>query len=162
MGWPGPAMEFPFDTTRTAADLVFSGALLRYPGICWILPHAGGTLLQMAERLTRMSNTFAGQSWLQSKYPGAPGDSGQVRESFLRLNLDLCWNTHSPVLASLVDFIGAEHLLFGTDSPISPMAARDLALLDESTAIGADVKALLRRGNALRLFPGLAARIGAP
>src|SRR5262245_3413338 len=50
--WPGFMMEYPFDTTRAAVNLVFSGALVRYPRIKFILPHAGGLMPYFAWRLS--------------------------------------------------------------------------------------------------------------
>ena len=50
--WPGFMIEYPFDTTRAAVNLVFSGALERFPNIRFILSHAGGTLPYLAWRLS--------------------------------------------------------------------------------------------------------------
>ena len=50
--WPGFMMEYPFDTTRAAVNLVFSGAIVRYPRIKFILPHAGGLMPYFAWRLS--------------------------------------------------------------------------------------------------------------
>ena len=46
--WPGFMIEYPFDTTRAAVNLLFSGALERFPNIKFILSHAGGTLPSLA------------------------------------------------------------------------------------------------------------------
>ena len=45
-------MEYLFDTTRAAVNLVFSGAIERYPRIRFILPHAGGLMPYFAWRLS--------------------------------------------------------------------------------------------------------------
>ena len=45
-------IEYPFDTTRAAVNLLFSGALERFPKIRFILSHAGGTLPYLAWRLS--------------------------------------------------------------------------------------------------------------
>src|SRR5579862_8720884 len=50
--WPGFMIEYPFDTTRAAVNLLFSGALERFPDIHFILSHAGGTLPYLAWRLS--------------------------------------------------------------------------------------------------------------
>lgn len=42
MNIPAFLVEYPFDTTRAAINLVLSGAMDRYPRIRFILPHAGG------------------------------------------------------------------------------------------------------------------------
>src|SRR6516225_782636 len=39
--WPAFMMEYLFDTTRAAVNLIFSGAIERFPRVRFILPHAG-------------------------------------------------------------------------------------------------------------------------
>jgi predicted TIM-barrel fold metal-dependent hydrolase len=41
---PRSILEFPFETTRTAVDLIRNGVLDRHPRIRFLLPHVGGTL----------------------------------------------------------------------------------------------------------------------
>jgi 6-methylsalicylate decarboxylase len=43
-GVAGPLVDYPFDTTRTAVQLVLNGIVDRYPGARIILAHAGGFL----------------------------------------------------------------------------------------------------------------------
>ena len=50
--WPAFMMEYLFDTTRAAVNLIFSGAIARYPRIRFILPHAGGLVPYFAWRLS--------------------------------------------------------------------------------------------------------------
>ena len=50
--WPGFMMEYLFDTTRAAANLLLSGAIERFPRIRFILAHAGGVLPYFAWRLS--------------------------------------------------------------------------------------------------------------
>src|SRR5260370_40915307 len=40
--WPGFVMEYLFDTTRAVVNLIFSGAIARFPRVQFILPHPGG------------------------------------------------------------------------------------------------------------------------
>src|SRR5262249_36230344 len=49
--WPGFVMEYLFDTTRAAVNLLLGGTRERFPDIKFILPHAGGTLPYFAWRL---------------------------------------------------------------------------------------------------------------
>jgi predicted TIM-barrel fold metal-dependent hydrolase len=37
-------VEYPFETTRVAANLIYNGITSRYPDIKWILAHGGGAL----------------------------------------------------------------------------------------------------------------------
>ena len=50
--WPYFMMEYLFDTTRAVVNLVFGGALERYPRIRFILPHAGGLVPYFSWRLS--------------------------------------------------------------------------------------------------------------
>src|SRR5262249_8769044 len=50
--WPGFMMEYLFDTTRAAVNLVFGGAIIRYPRIRFVLAHAGGLMPYFAWRLS--------------------------------------------------------------------------------------------------------------
>ena len=50
--WPGFMMEYLFDTTRAAVNLLLTGALERFPRIRFILAHAGGVLPYFAWRLS--------------------------------------------------------------------------------------------------------------
>ncbi len=50
--WPGFMMEYVFDTTRAAVNLVFGGAIERFPRIRFVLAHAGGLMPYFAWRLS--------------------------------------------------------------------------------------------------------------
>ena len=50
--WPGFMMEYLFDTTRAAVNLVFGGAIERFPRIRFVLAHAGGLMPYFAWRLS--------------------------------------------------------------------------------------------------------------
>src|SRR5262249_58887504 len=45
-------MEYLFDTTRAVVNLMFGGALERYPRVRFILPHAGGLAPYFSWRLS--------------------------------------------------------------------------------------------------------------
>src|SRR5215813_766233 len=53
--WPGFMMEYVFDTTRAAVNLVFSGAVERFPRIRFVLAHAGGLMPYFDWRLEQLS-----------------------------------------------------------------------------------------------------------
>jgi predicted TIM-barrel fold metal-dependent hydrolase len=54
-GIPVGSIEYATDTTRTIAHLVFSGTTTRFPDICWIFSHSGGTLPFLTGRFTRLA-----------------------------------------------------------------------------------------------------------
>ena len=48
---PRPIVDYPCETTRAAANLLFNGVLAKMPAIRFILSHAGGTLPFLAHRI---------------------------------------------------------------------------------------------------------------
>ncbi|MFF4656241.1 amidohydrolase family protein [Streptomyces sp. NPDC001381] len=60
LGRPRPMLEFPFETTRAVTHLVLGGVLERYPGIRFIVPHAGGTLPALADRIAAFALASGG------------------------------------------------------------------------------------------------------
>jgi 6-methylsalicylate decarboxylase len=61
-GIPGPFVDFPFDTTRTAVDMVMKGVFQRHGKVRVILSHAGGFLPYAAQRFASCAATMPGQS----------------------------------------------------------------------------------------------------
>jgi predicted TIM-barrel fold metal-dependent hydrolase len=51
LGRPRPMIEFIFDTARAVTDLILSGTLIRHPGMRIIVPHGGGALPLLADRI---------------------------------------------------------------------------------------------------------------
>ena len=66
-GWNIPRMivDYPFETTRVATNLIFNGVMERLPDIQFILSHSGGALPFLAHRIT----IFDSQTPFQEKYP---------------------------------------------------------------------------------------------
>ena len=54
-----PALiEFVFDTTRAVTHLVLSGTLERCPDLRLIVPHAGGTIPFLVDRISLLAARF--------------------------------------------------------------------------------------------------------
>jgi aminocarboxymuconate-semialdehyde decarboxylase len=105
--WLMPLLGFTFDTTLTAAKLVFSGVAERYPGIKWVLNHAGGAIPYLAERLDRGYEAFKECRAHISKPP-----STYLKDFYFdAVNFD------PQALQLCVDFAGPEHVLAGSDYP---------------------------------------------
>ena len=66
-GWDIPRMliDYPFETTRVAINLIFQGVMARYPDIRFILSHSGGTLPFLAHRVS----VFDKSTTFQDNYP---------------------------------------------------------------------------------------------
>ena len=146
LGRPRPMIEFLFDTTRAVASLVLNGVVDRYPGIRFIVPHCGAALPVLADRIA----AFAVMESL-SRPIDVVGALG-------RLHYDVAGFALPRALPALLNLVGSDRLLYGSDHPFTPdWAAYGLAeaLAASDVVTGAD-RVLLCRGNAAALFPRLA------
>jgi predicted TIM-barrel fold metal-dependent hydrolase len=101
-------IEYTADTTRAIANLLFKGAINRYRGIRWIFSHGGGTVPFVAERLTRIPETYKN---LASTVPNG------VMPELQRFYYDLAQASFPSALAALTKIIPVSQLLWGTDFP---------------------------------------------
>lgn len=153
LGRPAPMIEYPLDTTRTVVDLIFSGALARYPRLRIIVPHGGGALPTLAPRIA----AFAGRPFVQP----SPESGAEVLTLLRRLYYDVVQSGHPAPLSALREIADPEHLLFGTDWPFGPTESSlvNLQRLAASDMSDADL-ARMARHNAHGLFPRLPCRCG--
>ena len=135
---PRPMLEFPFDTTRTVTDLLFSGALERFDGIRFVIPHCGGTLALLADRVELFRTTFT------------PGSGASTRDQLAGLWFDLAGTPFPTQVPALASVVGTGRLLYGSDFCFTPPEAvgRQLASID---AAGPEWRDLTTR-NADRLL----------
>ncbi len=148
---PAPMIEFPFDTTRSAVSLLYSGALTRHPGINFILPHAGGTLPFLASRIV-----LVGSIPVMGTRAVAPADAMQALAGFY---YDTALSVTPAQIAALRALAPVSQLLYGTDFPFANeprvrMAEDAFA----SLVFTAEEQEMVRQGNAARLFAAFAAR----
>jgi aminocarboxymuconate-semialdehyde decarboxylase len=131
----------PLETTIAAAQLVVSGVLERHPGLKILLAHGGGALPALRGRLRR---AFGVRQEAQAQ--GARGPD----ESLRRLYFDSL--THDcAVLADLVAFAGAGHVLLGSDRPFDMGTDRPVEEI-RTLGLSAEDEQLLLGGNAARLL----------
>lgn len=146
---PPASLEFPFDTTRAIANLLFTGTLLRTRSVKYIFSHAGGTIPFLAERLARLE-----------RRPDLAQHAPQgVLAELRRLHFDVALSAGPLTLSALLRFTTPDHVLFASDFPHAPEPAMAGSVDGLATAglEPADLE-LIERGNALRLMP----RLGAP
>ena len=148
---PAPMIEFPFDTTRTAVSLLYSGALLRHPRINFILPHAGGTLPFLAVRIAGVGSFPA----LGARALPPP----EALQAFAHFYYDTALAVMPQQIAALRALAPITQILYGSDFPFAPA---DRVHLTEAafTALPftPEEEELVRRGNASRLFVKFAER----
>jgi len=140
--WPGFVMEYLFDTTRAAVNLIFSGTLIRYPRIRFILPHAGGTMPYFAWRLSI-------SPMLDQRMPDlSPTD---VMQQLRRFWFDNALSPEGRTISTLNEVAGSDRLVFGSDWPFV-RSALDLAVRAHDS-IEPQQRTAIDRNNALALFP---------
>ena len=148
--WPGFMIEYVFDTTRAAVNLLFSGALERFPSIRFILSHAGGTLPFIA--------------WRLSVSPMIDARLKQRSREKIFAGLKSFW--YDNALASGAQPMGAlsrvaakERILFGSDWPFcnDRVVAEEVKDFTARGFLAPDAIAMIARQNALAAFSQRAA-----
>jgi aminocarboxymuconate-semialdehyde decarboxylase len=115
------------ERTLVFAALVFGGVLDRFPDLNLLLAHAGGYTPYGIPRMDKVAGALPGDFDGQMR-PPFPGDDGfsqkLVPSEYLgRFHYDCC--TYSgPVLRFLIDTVGIDHVVLGTDYP-APMVLHD-------------------------------------
>jgi predicted TIM-barrel fold metal-dependent hydrolase len=144
--YPPWLFEYPFDTARALANLIYSGTLERYPQIRFQFAHLGGTALFLAHRLASLADREP------DKATQAPaGALAYLRRQYYDTGL----SNNTAALASTLKVTDLEHVVFGSDWPYlaQPPGAdptEDFGLLPDADR--AKIDAL----NAAALVPRLA------
>jgi len=135
------AVGNPVETTVTAAHMVLSGVMQKYPRLKVLLAHGGGTILSLRGRL-RHAASFQPQARARL--------TESVDDSLRRFYYDTV--THdADLLQELVEYVGAEHVLLGSDYPFD-MGVEYPARIIEELDLGDADKTLILGGNAERLM----------
>ena len=144
--WPAFIMEYLFDTTRAAVNLLMGGSLDRYPDIKFILPHAGGTLPYFAWRLasTPVIDPTMPQ-WSRAEF------AGKLRHFWY----DIAISSGPTTMGALKTVADPSKIVFGSDWPFvqAPLVA-EAVKLHTAPGLHSDAeRAGIDRRNALKLFP---------
>ena len=142
------AMDFTFDTTRAAFNMVWRGTVERYPDIQFVLAHAGGTVPYLSWRF----NLLWGSPEVQARAP--KGALHYLRQYYY----DTALSPTATTLGSLLQLVDTDHVLFGSDFPFAPAAvsAASVRALSNSELLADGRIDAVMRGNALRLLPRFA------
>jgi predicted TIM-barrel fold metal-dependent hydrolase len=142
-------MEYLFDTTRAVVNLIFGGALERYPRIRFILPHAGGLVPYFAWRLS--VSPMIDKRLKQM----TPAD---VLGLLRRFWFDNALSPGAQTWGCLENVAAPDQIVFGTDWPFANVrvTAEAMRTYEALPAISPAERDAIDRGNALRLFPQLA------
>src|ERR1700738_3977051 len=143
-GIPGPIVDYPYDTTRTAVQLVLNGVTARYKHARIILSHAGGFLPYASDRFSELAGAVRAD---------APSPENILKE-FQRFYFDTALSSGPAALPSLQAFAAPGHILYGSDFPYAPAAvgAAFTAKLDAYQHISRAERDAINSGSALALF----------
>jgi predicted TIM-barrel fold metal-dependent hydrolase len=136
--------EFPFDTTRALANLIWSGTLERATGLRLQVAHLGGTAPFLAHRIDSLG----------AREP----DKATAAPSGALAALARCWydtglSNHASAVTAAASVVPLERIVFGTDWPYAALPSNgDPA--PELDVLGHD-RALVDSANAGALIPRL-------
>ncbi len=139
-------IEFGTDTTRTIADIVFSGNARRFADINWIFSHAGGTMPFLIERFVR-------NPLLDPKAKASVPD-GTLAE-LKRFYYDTAQTSNKSAMSALAAIIPPSQIVFGTDFPYRTGIDHVKGLREAGVFTEQQIASIERR-NALKLIPRLA------
>jgi predicted TIM-barrel fold metal-dependent hydrolase len=151
MGFPGPLIEFPFDTARTAVDLIFTGTLRLRPGIKVILSHGGGALPILLSRIAMIAEA-------PILHPRPQGGAAEVIEEVGKLYFDLALSASPLNFQALMQITSVSHILFGSDYPFAtpPAIALNTSRYEAILAgLSDEHRRMIEYRNAGDLFPRL-------
>ncbi|MEW2131281.1 amidohydrolase family protein [Streptomyces sp. NPDC005435] len=147
-GVPGPLVDYPFDTTRNAVQMVFTGVLDRNPDAKIILAHAGGFVPYAVMRFCELQPALD---------PGGP-TTDELLAKFKLFYWDTALSSGPDAFPSFLAFADHERILFGSDFPYAPapVATAFNHLLDTHSGLTDEQKKAFNHGNAKRIFSRLA------
>ncbi|MGW9205731.1 amidohydrolase family protein [Embleya sp. NPDC055664] len=148
-GLPASLCEFPFETVRLTAQLLYNRTLERHPGLRLILSHGGGGMAYFAGRLALGPLIV---SDLAERLPEDP--IGYLQ----KLYSDTAMIGDPHAFASVRSFARPDRILVGSDFPFMPesFSAENGRFIVDHGAFSPDELTRIQLGNAAELFPRFA------
>jgi aminocarboxymuconate-semialdehyde decarboxylase len=132
-------MGFYFDTQICVTRMILNGVFARYPDMKFIVAHTGAGMLAIMNRLASIPR---GYPEAQQKMQGKG-----FEEYAKNLYYDTCSIGQNGIMLAH-NYVGREHMMFGTDYPYTPHTPKYV----EELPISAADKELCLGGNAERVF----------
>jgi predicted TIM-barrel fold metal-dependent hydrolase len=140
---PG-SIEYGTDTTRAITGVAFSGDAARFPDVRFVWSHAGGTAPFLASRIDGASRGA------KERMPA--GFIATLKTFYY----DLAGATNAGAVASLLQLVQPDRVLFGTDFPPGGASADYVTALRELKMFSESALRAVERDNAVRLIPRFA------
>ncbi len=134
------AIEYPFDTTRAIASLLFSGSAARFRNIRFLFSHGGGTVPFLVSRF----EAWAATPDLAPRLPNG------VLSALRNFYYDTVMVTNPGPMAALSELVPDSQLLFGTDFPYGSAEEQLKGLA--ACGLGEDKARAIRYQNAAALL----------
>lgn len=147
LGRPRPMVEYIFDTARTVTDLVTAGVLTRHPNLRVIVPHCGGAIPVLADRINEFMRLFL---------PAGTSPAQDAVRQLQGLYYDMAGTAFPRQVPALLQLVDPDRVLFGSDycwTP-APLADTHITAIDTAAppAQGTTWRTLTT-ANAVRLLP---------
>ncbi len=130
------------DRALTYGCLVYGGILDQYPALTVCLGHAGGYVPYAMDRMDHGWKTW----------PGSRGRSRDLPSTYLRR---FCYDTVTYTdrnLRFLIDMVGADRVVFGTDWPAPMAVEQPVRRLQASTVLTDEERRAILTDNTARIF----------
>ncbi|MFI6374423.1 amidohydrolase family protein [Streptomyces sp. NPDC050546] len=147
LGRPRPMVEYIFDTARTVTDMLLAGVLTRHSDIRVIVPHCGGAIPVLADRINEFMELFV---------PWQKAPSLDAVQQLRALYYDIAGTAFPRQVPALLKLVGTDRLLFGSDYCWTPSSLADahIAAIDAADPPAEDTTwRSLTTANAKRLLP---------
>jgi len=138
--------EFPFETVRAIANLIYSGTFETHPDIRWQFSHLGGAAPFLAHRLASLADREPEQA------QAAPaGALSYLRRQYYDTGL----SNNAPALAATREVAPLEHIVFGTDWPYAALPREGGDPAPGLAVLGSEGRAAVETHNPGALVPRL-------
>lgn len=145
-------IEYPFETTRVATNLIYNGYMRKYPNVKWILAHAGGCLPYLSYRLHLMEEQDEHKPPFSERHP-------EGTQPYLgKFYFDTAIAGSRAAMLALNEIAQPRHIMYGSDWPYVDrhMVNQQNETLRQPDLFKGERFELLERGNAQSLFPRFA------
>jgi len=137
------SIGWPYETAAALSRLVYSGAMERHPNLKLIAHHGAGMVPHFSARLAM----GPGYRQVKDRLPRPPLDY------FHRFYADTALFGAPHAVRCVLDFFGADHVLFGTDMPLGPRGAIEATIADiEASGLSERQRRAVYEDNAARLL----------
>ena len=140
----------PFDSCLALARLIVKGFFEQFPKIKFVASHLGGGICEIIGRMD-YAYELRDNPLILGPY-GPPVYITKKPSEYLRMMYFDSVAYHAPAIKCLIETVGADRLIFGTDSPMMVELKRRGRDVIEELGLDAQAKAMVLGGTAKKLL----------